>query len=140
MLDKIFLFIFGIEWFGFGILGLFFPEIISNLIGISQTSDIYINETRAWYSFFTILGLMSLFSIYRVRLRKKVYLTFGILMGSFLVGRSISFFLDNSFGTGTALIFANELNLLKDQFLLFARNNLPFFCNVAIYPHLVKGT
>ena len=59
---------------------------------------------------------MSLFSIYRVRLRKKVYLTFGILMGSFLVGRSISFFLDNSFGTGTALIFANELNLLKDQF------------------------
>ena len=109
MLDKIFLFIFGIEWFGFGILGLFFPEIISNLIGISQTSDIYINETRAWYSFFTILGLMSLFSIYRVRLRKKVYLTFSILMGSFLVGRSISFFLDNSFGTGTALIFANEL-------------------------------
>ena len=109
MLDKIFLFIFGIEWFGFGILGLFFPEIISNLIGISQTSDIYINETRAWSSFFTILGLMSLFSIYRVRLRKKVYLTFSILMGSFLVGRSISFFLDNSFGTGTALIFANEL-------------------------------
>ena len=109
MLDKIFLFIFGIEWFGFGILGLFFPEIISNLIGISQTSDIYINETRAWYSFFTILGLMSLFSIYRVRLRKKVYLTFSILMGSFLVGRSISFFIDNSFGTGTALIFANEL-------------------------------
>ena len=126
MLDKIFLFIFGIEWFGFGILGLFFPEIISNLIGISQTSDIYINETRAWYSFFTILGLMSLFSIYRVRIRKKVYLTFGILMGSFLVGRSISFFLDNSFGTGTALIFANELIVFVIAYWRYTKRDFIF--------------
>ena len=126
MLDKIFLFIFGIEWFGFGILGLFFPEIISNLIGISQTSDIYINETRAWYSFFTILGLMSLFSIYRVRLRKKVYLTFAILMGSFLVGRSISFFLDNSFGTGTALIFANELIVFVIAYWRYTKRDFIF--------------
>ena len=126
MLDKIFLFIFGIEWFGFGVLGLFFPEIISNLIGISQTSDIYINETRAWYSFFTILGLMSLFSIYRVRLRKKVYLTFGILMGSFLVGRSISFFLDNSFGTGTALIFANELIVFVIAYWRYTKRDFTF--------------
>ena len=126
MLDKIFLFIFGIEWFGFGILGLFFPEVISNLIGISQTSDIYINETRAWYSFFTILGLMSLFSIYRVRLRKKVYLTFSILMGSFLVGRSISFFLDNSFGTGTALIFANELIVFVIAYWRYTKRDFIF--------------
>ena len=126
MLDKIFLFIFGIEWFGFGILGLFFPEIISNLIGISQTSDIYINETRAWYSFFTILGLMSLFSIYRVRLRKKVYLTFAILMGSFLVGRSISFFLDNSFGTGTALIFVNELIVFVIAYWRYTKRDFIF--------------
>ena len=126
MLDKIFLFIFGIEWFGFGILGLFFPEIISNLIGISQTSDIYINETRAWYSFFTILGLMSLFSIYRVRLRKKVYLTFSILMGSFLVGRSISFFLDNSFGTGPALIFANELIVFVIAYWRYTKRDFIF--------------
>lgn len=126
MLDKVFLFIFGIEWFGFGILGLFFPEIISNLIGISQTSDIYINETRAWYSFFTILGLMSLLSIYRVRLRKKVYLTFGILMGSFLVGRSISFFLDNSFGTGTALIFANELIVFVIAYWRYTKRDFIF--------------
>ena len=126
MLDKIFLFIFGIEWFGFGILGLFFPEIISNLIGISQTSDIYINETRAWYSFFTILGLKSLLSIYRVRLRKKVYLNFGILMGSFLVGRSISFFLDNSFGTGTALIFANELIVFVIAYWRYTKRDFIF--------------
>ena len=126
MLDKIFLFIFGIEWFGFGVLGLFYPEIISNLIGISQTSDIYINETRAWYSFFTILGLMSLLSIYRVRLRKKVFLTFAILMGSFLVGRSISFFLDNSFGTGTALIFANELIVFAIAYWRYTKRDFIF--------------
>lgn len=126
MLDKIFLFIFGIEWFGFGVLGLFYPEIISNLIGISQTSDIYINETRAWYSFFTILGLMSLLSIYRVRLRKKVFLTFAILMGSFLVGRSISFFLDNSFGTGTALIFANELIVFVIAYWRYTKRDFIF--------------
>ena len=47
-------------------------------------------------------------SIYRLRLRKKVYLTFGILMGSFLIGRALSFILDDSFGTGTAIAFANE--------------------------------
>ena len=126
MLDKKFLFIFGIEWFGFGVLGLFYPEIISNLIGISQTSDIYINETRAWYSFFTILGLMSLLSIYRVRLRKKVFLTFAILMGSFLVGRSISFFLDNSFGTGTALIFANELIVFVIAYWRYTKRDFIF--------------
>ena len=71
MLDKVFLFIFGIEWFGFGVLGLFFPEIISNMIGINETSDFFLSETRAWYSFFTVLGLMSLISVYRIRLRKK---------------------------------------------------------------------
>ena len=88
--------------------------------------QIYINETRAWYSFFTILGLMSLFSIYRVRLRKKVYLTFAILMGSFLVGRSISFFLDNSFGTGTALIFANELIVFVIAYWRYTKRDFIF--------------
>ena len=113
MLDKVFLFIFGVEWFGFGVLGLFFPEIISNMIGINETSDFFLSETRAWYSFFTILGLMSLISVYRVRLRKKVYLTFGILMGSFLIGRTLSFFLDNSFGTAVPkLLSRKKLNVL----------------------------
>ena len=41
MLDKIFLFIFGIEWLGFGVLGLFFPEIISGMIGIEESSDFF---------------------------------------------------------------------------------------------------
>ena len=36
MLDKIFLFIFGVEWFGFGVLGLFFPEIISDMYDITE--------------------------------------------------------------------------------------------------------
>ena len=60
------------------------------------------------YAFFTIIGLMSLISILRVNLRKKVYLTFTILMGSFLVGRLFSFGLDNSFDGTSAMIFLNE--------------------------------
>ena len=72
MLDKFFLFIFGLEWFGFGVLGLFFPEIITSMIGINESSDFFLSETRAWYSFFTILGLMSFLSIYKVRLRKNL--------------------------------------------------------------------
>ena len=126
MLDKIFLFIFGIEWLGFGILGLFFPEIISSMIGINQTSDFFLSETRAWYSFFTILGLMSLISISRVRLRKKVYLTFGILMGSFLIGRTLSFFLDNSFGTGTVIAFANELIVFVIAYWRYTKRDFIF--------------
>ena len=73
MLDKIFLFLFGIEWLGFGILGLFFPEVISNLFGVQDPSLLYLNETRALYCFFAILGTMSLISMYKPKLRKKVY-------------------------------------------------------------------
>ena len=126
MLDKIFLFIFGIEWLGFGVLGLFFPEIISGMIGIEESSDFFLSETRAWYSFFTILGLMSLLSIFRIKLRKKVYLTFGILMGSFLIGRTLSFFLDDSFGIGTAIAFANEFIVFVIAYWRYTKRDFIF--------------
>ena len=99
MLDKVFLFLFGLEWLGFGILGLFFPEIISGLLGVYEYSAVYLNETRALYAFFTLIGLMSFISIYRINLRKKVYLTYAIFLGSFVVGRIISFLLDDSLNT-----------------------------------------
>ena len=110
MLDKIILLLIGLEWFGFGVLGLFFPDIIAGLLGVTaySESNLYLNETRALYAFFTIIGLMSLISILRVNLRKKVYLTFTILMGSFLIGRLFSFGLDNSFDVTSAMIFLNE--------------------------------
>tara|TARA_Y100001935_G_C17183616_1_gene446411 strand:+ start:519 stop:899 length:381 start_codon:yes stop_codon:yes gene_type:complete len=126
MLDKVFLSIFGIEWLGFGVLGLFFPEIISDMIGVSQTSDFFLSETRAWYSFFTILGLMSIISVKRIRLQKKVYLTFVILMGSFLIGRTLSFFLDNSFGTGTAIAYANELIVFLIAYWRYTKRDFIF--------------
>ena len=85
-----------------------------------------LSETRAWYSFFTILGLMSLISISRVRLRKKVYLTFGILMGSFLIGRTLSFFLDNSLGTGTAIAFANEFIVFVIAYWRYTKRDFIF--------------
>ena len=110
MLDKIILLLIGLEWFGFGVLGLFFPDIIGGLLGVTaySESNLYLNETRALYAFFTIIGLMSLFSILKVNLRKKVYLTFTILMGSFLIGRLFSFGLDNSFNGLSAMIFLTE--------------------------------
>ena len=47
-------------------------------------------------------------------------------MGSFLVGRSISFFLDNSFGTGTALIFANELIVFVIAYWRYTKRDFIF--------------
>ena len=110
MLDKIILLLIGLEWFGFGVLGLFFPDIIAGMLGVTaySESNLFLNETRALYAFFTIIGLMSLFSILKVNLRKKVYLTFTILMGSFLIGRLFSFGLDNSFDGTSAMIFLTE--------------------------------
>ena len=66
MLDKVFLFLFGLEWFGFGILGLFFPEIIIGLLGVYDYSVVFLNETRALYAFFTFVGLMSFVGMYRI--------------------------------------------------------------------------
>ena len=110
MLDKIFLTLFGLEWFGFGVLGLFFPDIIAGMLGVTaySESNLYLNETRALYAFFTILGLMSFISLMRPTLQKKIYLTFTVLMGSFLIGRLLSFGLDASFDGTSAAIFINE--------------------------------
>jgi uncharacterized membrane protein YuzA (DUF378 family) len=128
MLDKIFLFLFGVEWLGFGILGLFFPEIIANLFGIQKPSQtlFYLNETRALYCFFTILGTMSLVSMYRPRLQKKVYLTFAILLGSFLIGRLFSFALDDSFNTTTAYVFINELIVFIIAYWRYSKRDFIF--------------
>ena len=110
MLDKIILLLIGIIWLGFGVVGLFFPDIIAGMLGVTaySESNLFLNETRALYAFFTIIGLMSLFRILKVNLRKKVYLTFTILMGSFLIGRLFSFGLDNSFDGTSAMIFLTE--------------------------------
>ena len=110
MLDKIILLLIGIIWLGFGVVGLFFPDIIAGMLGVTaySESNLFLNETRALYAFFTIIGLMSLFSILKVNLRKKVYLTFTILMGSFLIGRLFSFGLDNSFDGTSAMNFLTE--------------------------------
>ncbi len=128
MLDKIFLSLFGLEWFGFGVLGLFFPDVIAGMLGVISYSEsnLYLNETRALYAFFTILGMMSLMSIFNVNLRKKVYLTFAILMGSFLIGRLFSFGLDNSFSGASAMIFINELIVFLIAYWRYSRREFIF--------------
>lgn len=126
MLDKTFLFLFGVEWLGFGILGLFFPEIISNLFGVQEPSLLYLNETRALYCFFAILGTMSLISMYKPKLRKKVYLTFSILLGSFLIGRLFSFALDGSFNSTTFYVFINELIVFIIAYWRYSKRDFIF--------------
>ena len=128
MLDKIFLSLFGLEWLGFGVLGLFFPDVIAGMLGVTSYSEsnLYLNETRALYAFFTILGMMSLMSIFNVNLRKKVYLTFAILMGSFLIGRLLSFGLDNSFSGASAMIFINELVVFLIAYWRYSRREFIF--------------
>ncbi|MFL2753780.1 MAG: DUF4345 family protein [Gammaproteobacteria bacterium] len=126
MLDKTFLFLFGVEWLGFGIMGLFFPEIISNLFGVQEPSLLYLNETRALYCFFAILGTMSLISMYKPKLRKKVYLTFSILLGSFLIGRLFSFALDGSFNSTTFYVFINELIVFIIAYWRYSKRDFIF--------------
>ena len=126
MLDKTFLFLFCVEWLGFGILGLFFPEIISNLFGVQEPSLLYLNETRALYCFFAILGTMSLISMYKPKLRKKVYLTFSILLGSFLIGRLFSFALDGSFNSTTFYVFINELIVFIIAYWRYSKRDFIF--------------
>ena len=128
MLDKIILLLIGLEWFGFGVLGLFFPDIIAGMLGVTaySESNLFLNETRALYAFFTIIGLMSLFSILKVNLRKKVYLTFTILMGSFLIGRLFSFGLDNSFDGTSAMIFINEFIVVVLAYWRYSKREFIF--------------
>ena len=127
MLDKIFLTLFGLEWFGFGVLGLFFPDIIAGMLGVTaySESNLYLNETRALYAFFTILGLMSFISLIRPTLQKRVYLTFTILMGSFLIGRLLSFGLDASFDGTSAAIFINEFSVFFRSSTYFPVSSSP---------------
>lgn len=128
MLDKVFLFLFGVEWFGFGIFGLFFPDAIIGLLGVNENSysEVFVNETRALYAFFTLVGLMSFISIYKLNLRKKVYLTYAIFLGSFVVGRLISFVLDESLNTTTFYIFLNELIVFAICFWRYSKRDFIF--------------
>ena len=99
MLDKVFLFLFGVEWFVFGVLGLFFPEFIIGLLGVYDYSLVFL---------------------------KKVYLTYAIFLGSFVVGRLISFMLDGSFNTTTFYIFLNEIIVFAICFWRYSKRDFIF--------------
>jgi hypothetical protein len=104
----------------------FFPGFISNLFGVQDPSLLYLNETRALYCFFAILGTMSLISMYKPKLRKKVYLTFSILLGSFLIGRLFSFALDGSFNSTTFYVFINELIVFIIAYWRYSKRDFIF--------------
>ena len=126
MLDKIFLTLFGLEWFGFGVLGLFFPDIIAGMLGVTSYSEsnLYLNETRALYAFFTILGMMSLMSIFNVNLRKKVYLTFAILMGSFSFSNYKNFSINSNASFLAAFLMSQFPPVQAPRAAIFSNNTI----------------
>ena len=69
---------------------------------------------------------MSFISIYRINLRKKVYLTYAIFLGSFVVGRIISFLLDDSLNTTTFYIFLNEIIVFAICFWRYSKRDFIF--------------
>ena len=63
MIDTVLLTLIGLEYLGFGLIGLVNPNSAAALVGFSLNELISLSEIRANYSFFVLLGLMSLISL-----------------------------------------------------------------------------
>ena len=74
MIDKFILIIFGIEYLGFGLLGLIDPLSAASLVGFSLNELISLSEIRANYSFFCFIGLLSFVSLFKRNLIPLTYL------------------------------------------------------------------
>tara|TARA_B100001250_G_scaffold210710_1_gene180821 strand:+ start:3634 stop:4017 length:384 start_codon:yes stop_codon:yes gene_type:complete len=94
MIDKFILIIFGIEYLGFGLLGLIDPLSAASLVGFSLNELISLSEIRANYSFFCFIGLLSFVSLFKRNLISLTYLIYIFMCGSYLFGRVISIFVD----------------------------------------------
>ena len=65
MIDTVLLTLIGLEYVGFGLIGLVNPNAAAGLVGFTLNELISLSEIRANYSFFVLLGFMSLISLYR---------------------------------------------------------------------------
>jgi hypothetical protein len=108
--DKIILSILAIEHLGFGIYGLYAPASIADLTGYELASTFAFSEIRAHYTLFAIIGLMALFSIFSKKLAKQTYIIYIIIFGSFIIGRSLNYFLTGELAN--SIIFAIVAELL----------------------------
>ncbi|MBT7753029.1 MAG: DUF4345 family protein [Gammaproteobacteria bacterium] len=94
MIDTVLLTLIGLEYLGFGLIGLVNPNSAAALVGFSLNELISLSEIRANYSFFVLLGLMSLISLKKKSLQKITYLIVALLCGSYVFGRLVSIVFD----------------------------------------------
>ena len=94
MIDTVLLTLIGLEYVGFGLIGLINPNAAAGLVGFTLNELISLSEIRANYSFFVLLGLMSLISLKKKSLQKITYLIVALLCGSYVFGRLVSIVFD----------------------------------------------
>ena len=101
MIDTVLLTLIGLEYLGFGLIGLVNPNSAAALVGFSLNELISLSEIRANYSFFVLLGLMALISLKKKSLQKITYLIVALLCGSYVFGRLVSIVFDGMPDTRT---------------------------------------
>ena len=92
--DNILLSLLAFEYLFFGLWGLLDPIALSNLIGFTFNDITSFSEFRAQYTFFTVLGLLSVVAIFRNELVCRTYFILALLDGAFVIGRTLGIFLD----------------------------------------------
>lgn len=92
--DKVILFLLGVEHVGFGMLGLLSPLSAAGLVGFGLNELSSFSEVRAHYSLFLIIGIMAFISVIRFELMQFTYKIYVLVFGSYLIGRCFSIFAD----------------------------------------------
>jgi len=96
IVDTIILTLLGLEYIGFGLLGLIDPLSISGMVGFGLNELISFSEIRANYGFFTLIGILAFVAIFKNEIQRLTYLIYAFLCGSQLFGRILSIILDGS--------------------------------------------
>ena len=78
--------------------------------GYELASTFAFSEIRAHYTLFAVIGFMALFSIFSKKLAKQTYIIYIIIFGSFIIGRSLNYFLTGELEN--SIIFAIVAELL----------------------------
>ncbi len=94
LIDKTLLLLFAFEYLLFGLWGLVDPIAISNMIGLTFNDITAFSEFRAQYTFFTVLGVLSLIAFFKKEIQIRTYFILALLNGSFVIGRTLGIFMD----------------------------------------------
>ena len=94
LIDKALLVLFAFEYLLFGLWGLVDPIAISNMIGLTFNDITAFSEFRAQYTFFTALGVLSFIAVFKKEIQIRTYFILSLLIGSFVIGRTLGIFLD----------------------------------------------